>query len=100
MKPNEWAANIIRAMTPYQAALRSLNNVLVPGIRDYNNAMEKYFAETVPGAKMFLGAERISMRTGEPVANGGYSVFNQLTPFSLKEVREDPLLGKLVEAWR
>ena len=40
-----------------------------------------------------MGAERISMRSGEPVANGGYSALNQLVPFSLKEVREDPLLA-------
>jgi hypothetical protein len=96
-KPGEWQANIMRAMTPYQAALRSLNNVLVPGIREYNNGFEKYFAETLPGAKAFLGSERISMRTGEPVVNGGYSALNQLVPFSLKEVREDPLLNKLVD---
>ena len=37
------------------------------------------------------------MRTGEPVVNGGYSALNQLTPFSLKEAREDPLLNKLVD---
>jgi hypothetical protein len=97
MKPGEWESSIIRAMTPYQAALRSLNNVLVPGIRDYNNGWEKYFAETLPGAKAFLGAERISMRTGEPVSNGGYSALNQFVPFSLKEVREDPLLNRLVD---
>ena len=95
--PDEWAASIVRAMTPYQAALRSLNNTLVPGIRDYNGAMEKYFAETLPGAKAFLGAERISMRTGEPVANGGYSALNQAVPFSLREIKEDPLLNKLVD---
>ena len=95
--PDEWVAGIMRAMTPYQAAMRSLNNTLVPGMRDYNNAYEKYFAETLPGAKAFLGAERISMRSGEPVVNGGYSALNQLVPFSLKEVREDPLLNKLVD---
>ena len=95
--PDEWVANITRAMTPYQAALRSLNNTLVPGMRDYNNAFEKYFAETLPGAKAFLGSERISMRSGEPVVNGGYSALNQLVPFSLKEAREDPLLNKLVD---
>ena len=96
-KPGEWQANIIRAQTPYQAALRSLNNVLVPGMREYNTGWEKYFAETLPFAKAFLGSERISMRSGEPVVNGGYSALNQLVPFSLKEVREDPLLNKLVD---
>ena len=69
-------------MTPYQAAMRAFNNVLTPGMREYDHAGSKYLAETVPFAKRFLGSERISMRTGQPVVHGGYSVLNQLTPFS------------------
>ena len=95
--PDEWVANIVRAMTPYQAALRSWNNTLTPGIRDYNNAFEKLAAETIPFAKSFLGAERTSMFTGQPVANGGLSALNQGTPFSLAEVKDDEVIAKMID---
>lgn len=90
-------AQITRALVPYQAALRSLNNTLVPGVRDYNNSMDKFWAETVPGLKAFMGHERISLRSGEPVYNQGMTALNQVVPFGLKETNEDPVLGRLVE---
>ena len=37
IKPEEWAANLGRALIPYQAALRNFNNILVP-VCDYNSA--------------------------------------------------------------
>ena len=95
--PDEAVANIMRALTPYQAALRSMNNVLTPGIRDYNNAVEKWAAESAPFAKRYLGAERTSMFTGLPVANGGLSALNQAVPFSLAEVRNDPVIAKMIK---
>ena len=96
MNPEDAVAQISRALIPYQAALRSLNNTLVPGVRDFNNSMDKFWAETLPGLKAFMGHERISLRTGEPVYNSGMSALNQVVPFGLKEANEDPVLGRLV----
>ena len=90
-------AMISKTMVPYQAALRAVNNTLKPAVQDYNNSMDKFWAETVPGGKYFFGHERISLRTGEPVYNQGMSALNQFVPFGLKEVQEDPLLNKLVD---
>lgn len=95
--PRDAIATITKAMVPYQAALRAVNNTLKPAIQDYNNSMDKFLAETLPGGKYFLGHERISLRTGKPVYSQGYSALNQVVPFGLKEVQEDPLLTKLVD---
>ena len=94
---DEVVAGLMRAMTPWQAALRSWNNTLTPGLRQYNNGYERYAAETIPFAKRFLGAERISPFTGEPVANKGLSALNQLLPFNLAEVRDDEVVQYLID---
>lgn len=96
-KPHKWQMDLIRAMTPYSAALRSLSNTLTPGMREYDTEVSRYFAEIGLKGILDLGTEKISMRTGKPVVNGGYSALNQFVPFSMKEVREDPLLNKLVD---
>ena len=93
----DFTATVTRAMWPYQAAFRALNNTLVPAVKEYDDSLEKFWAETVPGMKLFLGHERVSLRSGEPVYTQGYSALNQLVPFGLKEVQEDPLLHKLVD---
>ena len=90
-------ASMARSMIPYQAALRSWNNTLVPGIRDYNSELEKLIAESVPVAKAFMGTERTSMFTGEPVASGGLSALNQGLPFSLAEVNNDPVVQEMIK---
>jgi len=95
--PRDAVATITKAMVPYQAALRAVNNTLKPAVQDYNNSMDKFLAETLPGGKYFLGHERISLRSGKPVYSQGYSALNQVVPFGLKEVQEDPLLTKLVD---
>jgi hypothetical protein len=95
--PQEWQASLIRSMIPYQAALRNFNNTLVPGIRDYNSAFEKVAAESIPFAKGMIGVERTSMFTGEPVVSGGVAALNQAVPFSLAEVKNDKVLGRLIE---
>jgi len=96
-KPGKWQADLLRAMTPYSAALRALSNTLTPGMREYDTEYERYAAEIGLKGILDLGTEKISMRTGEPVVNAGYSALNQFVPFSLKEAREDPLLNKLVD---
>ena len=88
-------ASISRALIPYQAALRSWSNTLVPGMREYNNEFEKVLAESIPGLKSQLGAERVSLKDGKPLTNAGYSALNQITPFNLNEVRTDPVIGQL-----
>lgn len=88
-------ASLSRALIPYQAALRSWSNTLVPGMREYNNEFEKVLAETIPGLKSQLGAERVSLKDGKPLTNAGYSALNQITPFNLNEVRTDPVIGQL-----
>ena len=90
-------ASMARSMIPYQAALRSWNNTLVPGIRDYNSELEKLIAESVPIAKAFMGAERTSMFTGESVVSGGLSALNQALPFSLAEVNNDPVVQEMIK---
>ena len=40
--PEDAIAQISRAMVPYQAALRAVNNTLKPGVRDYNNSLHKF----------------------------------------------------------
>lgn len=90
-------AGMARAMIPYQAALRSFNNTLVPGLREYDTQFQKLLGETVPGMKAVLGTEKISIFTGEPVANQGYSALNQVQPFGLNEVNNDPVIHKLLE---
>jgi hypothetical protein len=88
-------ASISRALIPYQAALRSWSNTLVPAMREYNNESERVLAETIPGLKSQLGAERVSLKDGKPLTNAGYSALNQITPFNLNEVRTDPVIGQL-----
>jgi hypothetical protein len=88
-------ASLSRALIPYQAALRSWSNTLVPGMREYNNEFEKVLAESIPGLKSQLGAERVSLKDGKPLTNAGYSALNQITPFNLNEVRTDPVIGQL-----
>ena len=88
-------ASMTRAMIPYQAALRSFNNTLVPGLREYNSEFDKVLAESIPGAKILLGTEKISIFSGEPLVNHGYSALNQAQPFSLREAQQDPVLQKL-----
>jgi hypothetical protein len=96
-KPGKWETDLLRAMTPYSAALRAFSNTLTPGMREYDTAWEQYAAEIGLKGILDLGTEKISMRSGEPVVNAGYSALNQFVPFSLKEAREDPLLNKLVD---
>lgn len=91
----DFVASISRALIPYQAALRSWSNTLVPGMREYNNEFEKVLAETIPGLKSQLGAERVSLKDGKPLTNAGYSALNQINPFNLNEVRTDPVIGQL-----
>ena len=95
--PRDAVAAITRTMIPYQAALRSLNNFLQPGVYDFNNSMDKLRAEVIPGYKTENGSERISIRTGKPVYLQGYSATNQVLPFGLKDAQEDPTIGRLVD---
>jgi hypothetical protein len=88
-------ASMSRALIPYQAALRSWSNTLVPGMREYDNEFQKVLAESIPGLKSQLGAERVSLKDGKPLTNAGYSALNQVTPFNLNEVRTDPVIGQL-----
>ena len=96
-KPGKWQMDLLRAMTPYSAALRAFSNTLTPGMREYDTEYERYAAEIGLKGILDLGTEKISMRSGEPVVNAGYAALNQFVPFSLKEAREDPLLNKLVD---
>ena len=58
-------------------------------------------AETFSRWLSSLWALSVSPCTGEAVmGNGGYSVINQVTPFGVREVKEDPVLGRLVELGR
>ncbi len=90
-------AQLMRARIPYQAAFRGFNNALIPGLREYDNVWQKLLAETIPGTKAFLGAERTSPFTGKPVANQGLSAINQMSPFGLDEIRNDKAVGYLVQ---
>jgi hypothetical protein len=91
------AANTLRAFTKYGGALKDFNNLLVPGAREYNSNMERYRAETIPFAKAFSGAEKISPLTGEPIMDHAQARTNVLTPFSSKDVNESEAVEGLVK---
>lgn len=91
------SANALRAFTKYGGALKDFNNFLVPGAREYNSHMERYMAEVLPYSKAFLGAEKISPLSGEPIINEAQARTNILTPFSSKDVNESVALEGLVK---
>ncbi len=94
--PDTLLANTLRAFTKYGGALKDFNNFLVPGAREYNSSMERYMAETLPLSKAFLGAEKISPLSGEPIINDAQARTNILTPFSITDVNESKAIEGLV----
>jgi hypothetical protein len=95
--PDAFLANVMSAFTVYGGALKDFNNFLVPGAREYNSNMERYWASTVPLLKSQLGAEKISPISGNPIVNDGTARTNILTPFSIKEIEESEAVSLLIK---
>ena len=90
-------ASVMSAFTLYGGALKDFNNFLVPGAREYNSNMERYWANTVPLLKSQLGAEKISPISGNPIVNDGTARTNILTPFSIKDIQESEAVSLLIK---
>lgn len=91
----------VNTFIPFSGARRQLASALDQDMYHYNNELERVLQTALPGAQLFRGQEKNDIFTGESLRRGDNDVLtnlvNNILPFNIRKVNQDPVLNELVE---